>query len=47
MKKSTHQKRKIRLPKKYDDNVVYVNYTNASIVPDTYEEAIEGSDSKK
>lgn len=43
---SIRQKREIKLPKRYNDHVVYVNYTNAT-VPETYEEAIEGPDSKK
>lgn len=42
---STRTKRDIKVPKKYDNYVCYVNFSNTS-VPKSYEEAINSSESK-
>lgn len=44
--KAGRPKRMIKLPKRLDDHIVYVNYCNA-LVPETYEEAITSQDSAK
>ncbi|GJQ70484.1 hypothetical protein Trydic_g22896 [Trypoxylus dichotomus] len=42
----TRPKRDIKLPKEYEDHVVYVNFSNAT-VPESYEEAMNCVDSGK
>ncbi|KAK9721414.1 hypothetical protein QE152_g21553 [Popillia japonica] len=43
---SQRPKQEIKLPKKFDEHVVYVNFSNAS-VPENYEEAGNSEDSSK
>ncbi|KAK9738352.1 hypothetical protein QE152_g9996 [Popillia japonica] len=43
---SQRPKREIKLPKKFDEHIVYVNFSNAS-VPENYEEAVNSEDSSK
>lgn len=43
--KTDRPKREIKLPKRFEDHVVYVNYTNV-LVPECYEEAVNCLDSR-